>query len=103
MLLLETLTTAYSTVTCLVDDSDYIDTAFTTLTTTTTSSLGVSPRVNISIQAANSYVESLSVDQLAEFDKMLSQKENELDLGNGQIAIIPEIQTASSEKIYKKI
>lgn len=103
MLLLETLTTAYSTVTCLVDDSDSIDTAFTTLTTTTTSSLGVSPRVNISIQAANSYVESLSVNQLAEFDKMLSQKENELDLGNGQIAIIPEIQTDSSEKIYKKI
>lgn len=103
MLLLETLTTAYSTITCLVDDSDYIDAAFTTLATTTTSSLGVNPRVNISIQAANYYVESLSEDQLAEFDKMLSQKENELDLGNDQIAIIPEIQTESSEKILKKI
>lgn len=102
MRVLGTLTTAWSTTTSSIDDSNYIDTLYTTASTTATSSLGGNPQVNAQLQAANDYIDSLSVEQLAEFDEMLAQKEVEFDLGNGQKAVIPKGDTPA-EKTYKKI
>lgn len=102
MTVLETLTTAYSAVTCLIDDSDTTDTIFTMLTTTATSSLGGNPVVNVQIQAMDKYVDSLSTEQLAQFDEALSQKETEIDLGDGKKAIISE-EEVLTPKTLKKI
>lgn len=102
MRVLGTLTTAWSTTTSSIDDSNYIDTLYTTASTTATSSLGGNPQVNVQLHAANDYIDSLSVEQLAEFDEMLAQKEVEFDLGNGQKAVIPKVDTPT-EKTYKKI
>lgn len=101
MRLLETLTTAWSTTTSSIDDSDYVHTLYTTASTTATSSLDGNPQVNVQIQAANDYIDSLSVEQLAEFDEMLAQKEAELDLGNGQKAIIPQVEPAIAKTLKK--
>lgn len=102
MTLLGSLTTAWSTTTCSIDDSNYVHTAYTTATTATTSSINGNPQVNIQLQAANDYIDSLSVEQLAEFDEMLVKKEAELDLGNGQKVIIPTVEVPA-EKTLKKI
>lgn len=72
------------------------------LTTTATSSLGGNPVVNVQIQAMDKYVDSLSTEQLAQFDEALSQKENEIDLGDGKKAIISE-EDALTPKTLKKI
>lgn len=101
MRLLVPLTTAYTATTYLVEDSADLETLCTTLSTTT-SSLG-NPAINIQVNAANNYVDSLTTEQLAEFDEMLSQKEDELVLENGQKVIIPEIKSEEATKTYKKI
>lgn len=102
MRLLGGLTTSWSITTSSIEDADYVHTLYTTASTTATSSLGGNPQINVQIQAANDYVDSLSVEQLAEFDEMLAQKEVEFDLGNGQKTVIPKVEFPV-EKTYKKI
>lgn len=98
---LTTLTTSWSTTTCSIDDADSVHTAYTTATTTATSSLGGNQNINIQLQAANDYIDSLSVEQLAEFDEIVAQKEAELDLGNGQKAIVPQVKSTSAKTLKK--
>lgn len=103
MTLLDLLTTSYTTTTCLVEDSSDIETAYTTASTVVTTLFDGDPKINLSVKATNDYIDSLSVEQLAEFDEMLSQKENELDLGNGQKAIIPGVNTSEDTKSLRKV
>lgn len=74
MTLLETLTTACTTSAMKFDDEEettILGMLYTGTSSTVTSSVG-NPNVNVSIQATNDYIDSLSVEQLAEFDEMLA-------------------------------
>lgn len=104
---LETLTTAYTTTSCLVDDMGSLDDIYTLATSisTTLSSLGPSRHINITI--ADRYIDSLSEEQLAELDQRLTEKENETIVVDGNTYTFCQATNETPEvekvKVNKKI
>ena len=105
---LETLTTSYCITSSTVDDINSLNDAYTTATTslTTTATL-TSP--HIQIDTANHYVDSLSIEQLAELDQKIQAKEMELE---GMTIEFPSEdehksilvkKTIEDPKVYKKV
>ena len=94
---LETLTTAYSTTSCSVDDMGSLDDVYTTATgiATTLSSVGSSPSINITV--ADRYIDSLSDTQLAELDQRLTEKESETIVIDGNTYTFSQIMNENSE------
>ena len=84
----ETLTIGMGlTLTSVFGDGDIENIATTALTTASTISLGHSDDQIVVVQDAKAYVESMTDEELLEFESRLARKEYELE---DKIAVIPE-------------
>ena len=105
---LEALTTSYCLTSTTVDDMDPFDDVYTTATTVSTTIAAATPHT-IQIDIANRYVDSLSMEQLAEFDQKIQEKE--MELAGMTIEFSNEEKTESvmvqkpveQPKVYKKV
>lgn len=105
--LIDSLTTAYSLTTIFCDDIDSDDLAEKYITASLVSStLGINTNVDlpdrITIEMASNYIDSLSTEELEEFDKLLAQKE-EFFMGEQQSVTSKSYRnTEKKEKVYLK-
>lgn len=74
---LEALTTSYSITSCSVDDMGTLDDAYSTATGLSTTLATMSP-YHIQMDITNQYMDSLTIEQLEEFKKILIEKENRI-------------------------
>jgi len=100
---LESLTTAYSTTSCTVDDMGELNDLYTTATgiATTLSSLGSSPSINITV--ADRYIDSLSDEQLVELEQRLTAKEDETIVIDGNTYTLSPTMDEMSESEKAKV
>ncbi|MCI8460616.1 MAG: hypothetical protein HFE81_04395 [Bacilli bacterium] len=96
---------ASTTIEAIDKGDDGLTTTALALSTTLSSSF---PDVNIVINTANSYIDSLSDEELAKFDQQLELKElefmdsAEVTTGNNT-KVINTIHNNSQAKVYKKV
>lgn len=106
------LSSVYLATESINNNDEELTTTVSAMTSTLSSTF---PDVNIVINTANSYIDSLSTEQLAEFDRQLELKElefmtvEEIDAGKDNQTIIQKQNNSSinstnnKAKVYKKI